>query len=56
MKCPSCRTHDLVVITMTLAAEPVSLRACAVCDLHSWQGLDGTIPLPSVLSLAAARA
>lgn len=55
MKCPVCRTHRMVVITLRLAGEPVVLRSCSSCDLRSWEGLDGRLPLDSVLELAAAR-
>lgn len=55
MKCPSCRTRDLVEITITLASEPVVLRSCSTCELRSWEGLDGTMRLGDVLTLAGRR-
>ncbi len=54
MKCPSCKLHDLVVITMKLGTERVVLRSCSSCDLRSWEGLDGSLRLDSVLDLAGA--
>jgi len=54
MKCPVCRTHDLVVIRMKVRGETVVLRTCSACDLRSWEGLDGELGLDSVLGLAAA--
>ena len=54
MKCPACKTHDLVVITMKMRAEQVVLGSCSFCDLRSWEGLDGALPIDSVLDLAAA--
>jgi hypothetical protein len=40
---------------MKLGGEPVVHRSCSSCDLHSWEDLDGSLPLTSVLQLAAAR-
>jgi transcriptional regulator NrdR family protein len=55
MKCPTCRTHELIVITMRIGAEPIVLRSCSSCDLRSWEGLDGSLPLTSVLEMAGQR-
>ena len=55
MKCPSCRTRELVVIAMKVAAEQISLRTCSSCDLRYWEGLDGQLPLDSVLALVGER-
>ena len=55
MKCPICRTHELMVIRMRLANEEVVLRSCSWCDTRSWESIDGSLPLDSVLGLAAAR-
>lgn len=54
MKCPACKTHDLVVITLRLRGEELVLRSCSDCDLRAWEGLDGALPLDSVLDLVAA--
>jgi transcriptional regulator NrdR family protein len=55
MKCPSCRTRELVVINMKVADERISLRTCSSCDLRYWEGLDGQLPLDSVLALVGRR-
>jgi hypothetical protein len=55
MKCPSCKIHDLVVITLRLGAEPVVLRSCSSCNRRDWEGLDGPMPLRTVLDLVATR-
>lgn len=55
MKCPSCRTRELVVITMKVGAEQIVLRTCSSCDLRYWEGLDGQLPLDSVLALVGRR-
>ncbi len=55
MRCPSCRTRELVVITMRVGEEQVALRTCSFCDLRYWEGLDGQMPLESVLALVGGR-
>ncbi len=55
MKCPSCRTRELVVIEMKVASEKIALRTCSPCDLRYWEGLDGQLPLDSVLALVSKR-
>ncbi|MDA8283059.1 MAG: hypothetical protein M0Z42_07125 [Actinomycetota bacterium] len=54
MKCPSCRTRELVVITMRIGGEQVALRTCSYCDLRCWEGLDGQMALASVLNLVGS--
>jgi transcriptional regulator NrdR family protein len=55
MKCPECRTHDLMVIEMRVAGEPVTLRSCSSCGRRWWDGMEGPLDLPSILALAAER-
>jgi transcription elongation factor Elf1 len=55
MKCPRCRNHQLVEIALRLGTDEVVLRSCSSCDLRSWEGLDGRMPLGSVLEIAARR-
>jgi hypothetical protein len=55
MKCPSCRTRELVVIELRVGGEPVTLRSCSHCDRRWWQNLDGSLSLTSVLDLVAQR-
>jgi hypothetical protein len=55
MKCPNCKIHDLVVIRMKIRAEPVVLRTCSSCGCRDWEGLDGSMPLRSVLALVGTR-
>ncbi len=40
---------------MRIGAEPVVLRSCSACDLRSWEGLDGNLPLGAVLELVGHR-
>jgi hypothetical protein len=53
MKCPACRTRQLVVIELQVGGEPVSLHTCSHCDRRWWQGMDGSLTLTTVLELAA---
>lgn len=55
VKCPVCRIRQLVVIEIRVAGEPLSLHSCSHCDRRWWQGIDGLVPLGSVLELAARR-
>jgi hypothetical protein len=56
MKCPVCRDHHLVEIKLKLRGEELVLRSCSVCDLRTWEGLDGRMSLSSVLALAGVSA
>jgi transcriptional regulator NrdR family protein len=53
MKCPSCRTRQLVVIQIRVAGDRIELLSCSHCDQRWWQGIDGTLSLATVLDLAA---
>ena len=55
MKCPNCKIHDLVIIKMKIGTEPVVLRTCSSCGRRDWEGLDGSMPLGSVLELVSLR-
>lgn len=53
MKCPACRTRQLVVIEIRVAGDWIKLQSCSHCDRRWWQGTDGTLTLDSVLSLVS---
>jgi transcriptional regulator NrdR family protein len=55
MKCPSCRTRELIVIEMKVGTEHVALRTCSPCDLRYWEGVDGNLALESVLALVGGH-
>lgn len=55
MKCPSCRTREMVVIEIRVSGEPVKMHSCSHCDQRWWEGLDGMLSLRSVLSLAGSN-
>jgi transcriptional regulator NrdR family protein len=52
MKCPACRTRELVVIQIRVGGELLKLHSCSHCDRRWWQGVDGSLTLDGVLSLA----
>jgi transcription elongation factor Elf1 len=53
MKCPNCRTKELVVIEMVVGGRRVTLHSCSSCDLRWWETTEGTTSLAEVLDLAA---
>jgi hypothetical protein len=53
VKCPKCRTRELVRIEMTVAGEQVIHNSCSECDLRWWEGDGERLPLAEVLELAA---
>jgi transposase-like protein len=55
VKCPTCRTRQLVVIELQVAGEPISLHRCSHCDRRWWQGIDGSLSLAGVLTLASGK-
>lgn len=53
VKCPRCRSRDLVTIGMSVAGENVVLKSCSACDVRWWEGAGQRLELSSVLELAA---
>ncbi len=53
MKCPACRTKNLVVIDIQIKGEPVTMLSCSNCDRRWWQGLEGALTLGTVLGIAS---
>lgn len=53
VKCPACRTKNLVVIDIQIKGEPVTMLSCSNCDRRWWQGLEGALSLDSVLGIAS---
>ncbi len=54
MKCPRCRSRELVTIEMSVAGEHVVLNSCSACDVRWWEGDGERLPLADLLDLAAA--
>jgi hypothetical protein len=53
MKCPRCRSRQLVMIEMSVAGEHVVLNSCSACDVRWWEGDGERLPLADLLDLAA---
>ena len=53
VKCPACRTKNLVVIDIQIKGEPVTMLSCSNCDRRWWQGLEGALSLGTVLGIAS---
>ena len=53
VKCPRCRSRELVVIEMSVAGEHVVLNSCSACDVRWWEGDGERMPLADLLDLAA---
>jgi hypothetical protein len=44
-----------VVIELQVDGEPISLHSCSHCDRRWWQGIDGSLSLAGVLTLASGK-
>jgi hypothetical protein len=53
MKCPKCKSRQLVEIELSIAGEQVVLKSCSACDVRWWEGDGASLPLSSLLDLAA---
>ena len=55
-RCPSCGSDAVVGVALAIGGiTPVDFEFCTACEWRSWDSDDGSLPLSSVLSLAAAR-
>ncbi|HWG74321.1 MAG TPA: hypothetical protein VG184_09740 [Acidimicrobiales bacterium] len=55
MKCPRCKTRELVVIDMAVSGQRVRLRSCSACEVRWWEGGTGLLALDGLLALATDR-
>lgn len=55
---PRCSCgRAFVEITIDVGGQPVIMRSCSHCDVRTWHGPDGEVPLRGVLTgLSAASA
>jgi hypothetical protein len=54
--CPSCGSDEVVGVQLAIGGiTPVDFEFCIGCEWRSWDSLEGSLPLSSVLSLAATR-
>jgi hypothetical protein len=54
MRCTRCSKGSLIEIRMTVAGEDLTFRRCGRCENQMWEGVDGPLPLTTVLDLARA--
>jgi hypothetical protein len=55
MTCPSCRSTELVKISLRVHDEPVTMHSCSGCENRWWEKAGVRVGLPSVLELVSAR-
>lgn len=55
MKCPRCKTRQLVVIDLEVSGERLSLHSCSACEVRWWQHAGGPLAIDGVLTLVAQR-
>jgi len=53
--CPTCKSADLVAVDLEIARERVQFSHCRSCEHRWWIGLEGPLPLTSVLTRVASR-
>ncbi|MEA2717996.1 MAG: hypothetical protein QOI99_2313 [Actinomycetota bacterium] len=55
MRCPNCRSRDLVEIHMQVQAQTVTMHSCPACERRWWDREGQSVGLGSVLDLVATR-
>ncbi|HSH58748.1 MAG TPA: hypothetical protein VK988_03725 [Acidimicrobiales bacterium] len=55
MKCPRCKTSQLVDIEVTLQEQRVTMHSCSRCDSRWWESEGESLGLPRVVELATGR-
>lgn len=55
MKCPRCKTSQLVEIAVTLREQRVTMHSCSRCDSRWWDSHGENLALPHVLEMATSR-
>lgn len=55
MRCPACRSTDLVEIHLRPRGELVTMRSCSRCESRWWHKGGELVSLPSVLEIVAAK-
>jgi hypothetical protein len=54
MRCTRCSKGSFIEIRMHVAGEDLTFRRCGRCENQMWEGVDGPMPLTTVLELARA--
>jgi len=52
MRCPQCRSRELVEIAMSIGGSAVTFRSCSPCDVRWWQDEAGPLQLDQLLDVA----
>ena len=53
--CPSCRSGDLISITMTVAGDELAFTTCHLCEAKWWYKDGKQVPLQSVIGLVVQQ-
>jgi len=53
--CPTCRSGDLISITMTVAGRELAFTTCHLCEAKWWYRDGKTVPLQSVIGLVVQQ-
>ena len=53
--CPSCRSGDLISISMTVAGRELAFSTCHLCEAKWWYRDGEVVPLQSVIGLVVQK-
>jgi DNA polymerase III alpha subunit (gram-positive type) len=53
--CPTCRSGDLISITMTVAGRDLAFSTCHLCEAKWWYRDGKQVPLQSVIGLVVQQ-
>ena len=53
--CPTCRSGDLISITMTVAGRELAFSTCHLCEAKWWYREGKQVPLQSVIGLVVQQ-
>ncbi|MFI5053918.1 MAG: hypothetical protein ACHQDE_06105 [Acidimicrobiia bacterium] len=53
--CPTCRSGDLISITMTVAGRELAFTTCHLCEAKWWFRDGKAVPLQSVIGLVVQQ-
>ena len=53
--CPTCRSGDLISITMTVAGRELAFTTCHLCEAKWWYRDGEAVPLQSVIGLVVQK-
>lgn len=52
--CPTCRSGDLISISMTVSGNHVSFTTCHFCEAKWWHRDGEVVPLRSVIEMVSS--